>query len=398
MRKPYVSPRSPLMSPLRQGVSAKEVNLREDRIADEARRHEVEEYSTAWTITCVGALRQAHTVEERMGAVRAMPVPTYADGGAVPESVVQVAFDGVAWKAAKDNCSLWSGWRGPNHKVAEFERAPAAFASAVTRSFTRAYEAERSPEGLTCVNAYGGLLQIRIARDEAALIASDLNLALLREIGKIEMVCKQPNCTRGLATTATPSTRNFVEQPGRHRRPPRSQPEASILAGDVGAHDLGVPGAISMVEEQLTNSMSSRVTGILWCKDVDDGRHGERVYEVIFSGARRRDAVWLTRAQVLEGAARRDAATTVGSPGELNEIDEVTAWMDEADASRWEPSTFNRFLMRLRGPQGAAELLARASRAAGLNRDAAQARVGDGAARALTSAGWTRNARSSEER
>jgi len=174
-----------------KGVSAKEVNLREDRIADEARRHEVEEYSTAWTITCTGALRQAHTVEERMGAVRAMPVPTYADGGAVPESDVQVAFDGVAWKAAKDNGSLWSGWRGPNHKVAEFERAPAAFASAVTRSFSRAYEAERSPEGLTCVNAYGGLLQIRIARDEAALIASDLNLALLREIGKIEMVCKQ---------------------------------------------------------------------------------------------------------------------------------------------------------------------------------------------------------------
>ena len=122
--------------------------------------------------------------------------------------------------------------------------------------------------------------------------------------------------------------------------------------------------------------------GIIWCKDAEGGRVDERAYEVIFSGARRRDAIWLTRAQVSEGAARRDAAAVAGalsgaeaSPGELNEIDEVTAWMDEADASRWEPNTFNLFLRRLRGSQGAAELLAGASRAAGLNRDAAQARV-----------------------
>ena len=55
----------------------------------------------------------------------------------------------------------------------------------------RVHEAERSSEGFTCENAYGGRLQIRIARDEAALIASDVNLALLREISKIEMVSKQ---------------------------------------------------------------------------------------------------------------------------------------------------------------------------------------------------------------
>jgi hypothetical protein len=125
-----------------------------------------------------------------MGAIRAMPVPTYADGGTVPGTDAQAAYDGVAWEAAHDNGSMWSGWRGLNHRVAEFERAPAALAFAVTRSFMRAHEAERSSEGFTCENAYGGRLQIRIARDEAALIASDLNLALLREISKIEMVSK----------------------------------------------------------------------------------------------------------------------------------------------------------------------------------------------------------------
>jgi len=107
--------------------------------------------------------------------------------------------------------------------------------------------------------------------------------------------------------------------------------------------------------------MLSRIAGILWCKDAEGGRPDERLYEVLFSGARRRDAVWLTRAQVSEGAARRDAAATACSPDEINEIDEVTAWMDEADTSRWEPGTFNRFLTRLRGSQGAVELLARAS-------------------------------------
>ena len=40
-----------------KGVSTKEVNLREEhQAADEARRHKVEEHSTAWAITCTGAI------------------------------------------------------------------------------------------------------------------------------------------------------------------------------------------------------------------------------------------------------------------------------------------------------------------------------------------------------
>jgi hypothetical protein len=160
---------------------------------------------------------------------------------------------------------------------------------------------------------------------------------------------------------------------------------AKVVLADWRERGEPTKGEIALIEEinrgrRLANSMSSRVVGILWCKDVDDGRRGERVYEVIFSGARRRDAVWLTRAQVLEGAAMRDAAKArvqhdSVSRGELNEIDEAGAWMDAADVSRWEPSTFNCFLQRLRGPQGAAKLLAGASRAAGLSRDAAQGRI-----------------------
>ena len=148
-------------------------------------------------------------------------------------------------------------------------------------------------------------------------------------------------------------------------------------------------GEIALIERinegrRRALGMSTRIAGILWCKDAECGRPDERVYEVIFSGARRRDAVWLTRAQVCLGAAGRDAAATSGTlsgaviSSELNEIceiDEVTAWMDEADVSRWEPGTFNCFLQRLRGSQGAAKLLVGASRAAGLNRVAAQARV-----------------------
>jgi hypothetical protein len=120
-------------------------------------------------------------------------------------------------------------------------------------------------------------------------------------------------------------------------------------------HEQGEPmmGEIALIEKinegrRRALSMSSRIAGIIWCKDAESGRADERAYEVIFSGARRRDAIWLTRAQVREGAARRDAAALAGalggaeaSHGELNEIDEVTAWLDEADVSRWEPNTFS---------------------------------------------------------
>ena len=173
-----------------KGVSAREVNLREDRAADEARMYEVEEHRTTWSVTCARALQQAHTVDERMGAVRALPVPTLDTGGAVPEKDAQAEYDGVAWEAASSNGSLWRGWHGATHTVAEFEIAPAALALAATRSFTRARDAERSPDGYACENAYGAPLRVRITRDESALIASDLNLALLREIGKIERACK----------------------------------------------------------------------------------------------------------------------------------------------------------------------------------------------------------------
>jgi hypothetical protein len=61
---------------------------------------------------------------------------------------------------------------------------------AATRSFMRVRDAECSPDGYVCENAYGAPLRVRIARDESALIASDINLALLREIGKIERSCK----------------------------------------------------------------------------------------------------------------------------------------------------------------------------------------------------------------
>ena len=132
--------------------------------------------------------------------------------------------------------------------------------------------------------------------------------------------------------------------------------------------------------------MLSRIASILWCKDAGGGRYDERSYEVIFCGARRRDAVWLTRAQVLEGAVRRDAArrdaTAAGSfcgayaeYVEPNETDEAIVWMDEADVSRWEPSTFNCFLNRLRGPARAASLLAAAGRSAGIEPRAAATRI-----------------------
>ena len=122
----------------------------------------MEEHLTTWSVTCARPLQQAHTVEERMGAVRAAPVPTNAEGGAVPDADAQAAYDGVAWDAAKNNGSLWSGWRGPNHRVGEFEIAPAALALAATRSFTRVRDAECSPDGYVCENAYGAPLRYAV--------------------------------------------------------------------------------------------------------------------------------------------------------------------------------------------------------------------------------------------
>ena len=85
---------------------------------------------------------------------------------------------------------MWRGWHSATHTVAEFEIAPAALAQAATRSFTRVRDAECSPDGYVCENAYGAPLRVRISRDESALITSDINLALLREVGKIERACK----------------------------------------------------------------------------------------------------------------------------------------------------------------------------------------------------------------
>ncbi len=64
-----------------------------------------------------------------------------------------------------------------------------ALESVVSRSFMRDREVECADEGALFANAYGEPLKVRIARDEAALIATDINLALMGEIGKIELAC-----------------------------------------------------------------------------------------------------------------------------------------------------------------------------------------------------------------
>ena len=64
-----------------------------------------------------------------------------------------------------------------------------ALESAVKRSFMRDRDVECAPEGALFTNAYGEPMRVRFARDEAALIATDINLALMGEIGKIELAC-----------------------------------------------------------------------------------------------------------------------------------------------------------------------------------------------------------------
>ncbi|KOO29441.1 hypothetical protein Ctob_004847, partial [Chrysochromulina tobinii] len=172
-----------------KGVCAKEVNLREDRAADKAGKHAAGAHTTAWSATCAAELRRANGFENRVAAIRVLPAPRDADGAKFTDALVEARYDGVAWNNGRSNGSLWRGWRTAAHVPSHFERAPMAFACAVTRSFMRDREAECADEGALFANAYGEPLKVRIARDEAALIATDINLALMGEIGKIEVAC-----------------------------------------------------------------------------------------------------------------------------------------------------------------------------------------------------------------
>ena len=172
-----------------KGVCAKEVNLREDRAADKAGKHVAGAHTTAWSATCAAELRRANGFENRVAAVRVLPAPRDADGAKFTDALVEARYDGVAWNNGRSNGCLWRGWRTAAHVPSHFERAPMALESVVSRSFMRDREVECADEGALFANAYGEPLKVRIARDEAALIATDINLALMGEIGKIELAC-----------------------------------------------------------------------------------------------------------------------------------------------------------------------------------------------------------------
>jgi len=166
----------------------------------------------------------------------------------------------------------------------------------------------------------------------------------------------------------------------------RGSPEALAWLGS--QRDQGTPMLAELLLcETLQNSRhaawseDAAIIGIGWCRRGSAAgtattgaaatgataataalAHDTLLYETLLEGGLLSETRWWTKEQIQERVLRTAAKGQQTGQHVIHDLETISSWMDEAARSRWEPSSFNKFLERRLGAEEADKIMRWASK------------------------------------